>query len=54
MKNPYALLFATLFCLGLLAVYLAPQAFRRGDLGWFFFLLIAAVIFFKRIQGKRS
>jgi hypothetical protein len=54
MKNPYALLFATLLCLGLLALYLAPQALHRGNVALFFVLLAAALIFFNRLHGKRS
>jgi hypothetical protein len=54
MKNPFALLAATLLCLGILALYLAPQALHRGNITLFFVLIIAAVIFFNRLQGKRS
>jgi hypothetical protein len=53
MKNPVALWAATLLCLGILALCLAPQAFHRGNLGLFIVLLVVAVIFSKRLQ-KRS
>jgi asparagine N-glycosylation enzyme membrane subunit Stt3 len=53
MKNLYALLFATFFCLGILALYLAPQALHRGNLALFFVLIIAAMILFNRLQDKR-
>ena len=52
--KPYALLFATFFCLGILALYLAPQALNRGNVMLFFVLMIAAMILFNRLQGKRS
>jgi len=54
MKNPFALLAATLLCLGILALYLAPQAFHRGNIALFFVLIIIALIFWNRLQGKRS
>ena len=54
MKNPYALLGVILFSLGLLALYLAPKALHRGNVGLFLVLIVAAVIFWNRLQGKRS
>ena len=54
MKNPFALLAASLVCLGILALYLAAQAFHRGNIALFFVLIIIALIFWNRLQGKRS
>lgn len=54
MKDPWAMIAATFLCLGVLAVTMAPEAYRRGDLLGSFVLLIAAVLFFNRWQGKRS
>jgi hypothetical protein len=54
MKNPFALFAATLVCLGILALYLAPQAFHRGNIMLFVVLIVAALIFFRRLQGKLS
>ncbi len=54
MKNPFALLGATFLCLGILALYPAPQALHRGNIALFFILLIIALIFWNRLQGKRS
>lgn len=54
MKNSYAFLTATFLCLAILALYLAPQALHRGDIALFFVLIITALIFWNRLQGKRS
>jgi hypothetical protein len=54
MKDPRVLFAATFLCLGILALTLAPRAYLRGDLLGGFVLLIAAVLFFNRWQGKRS
>ena len=54
MKDPRVLFAAIFLCLGILALTLAPRAYLRGDLGCGFVLLIAAVLFFNRWQGKRS
>jgi hypothetical protein len=54
MKDPFALFAATLLCLGILALYLAPQALHRGNIMLFIVLIVAALIFFGRLQGKHS
>jgi hypothetical protein len=54
MKDPRVLFTATFLSLGILAVAMAPRAYLRGDLIGGFTLLIAAVLFFNRWQGKRS
>jgi len=54
MKNPYILIPVTFTCLALLALYLAPQAYHRDDLAGGFILLVIAMIFFKRVQSRRS
>jgi len=54
MKNPYALFAAILFVLAVYALWAAPQALHRGNLALFFVLVFAALIFFNRVQGKRS
>jgi NADH:ubiquinone oxidoreductase subunit 3 (subunit A) len=53
-KNPYTLLAIIFLCLGVPALYLAPQALHRGNRGLSFILIIMALIFFSRLQGKRS
>jgi uncharacterized membrane protein len=55
MKNPNTLFATILFVLGIFALFkLAPQALHRGNLALFFVLIIAALIMFNRLQGKRS
>ena len=55
MKNPYALFAAILLVLAVYALFwAAPQALHRGNLALFFVLIVAALIFFNRLQGKRS
>ncbi len=54
MKNPFSFLAVIFLCLGVLALYLAPQALHRGNIALFFVLIIAALIFWNRLQGKRS
>jgi NADH:ubiquinone oxidoreductase subunit 3 (subunit A) len=54
MKNRFSLLAVIFLCLGFLALYLAPQALHRGNIALFFVLIIAALIFWNRLQGKRS
>jgi uncharacterized membrane protein len=54
MKNPYALFATILLVLGIYALWAAPQALHRGNLMLFFVLIIAALIMFNRLQGKRS
>ncbi len=54
MKNPYLLIPVTFLCLAILALYLVPEAFHRGDRAGSFILLVIAMIFFKRVQSRRS
>jgi tetratricopeptide (TPR) repeat protein len=54
MKNPYFLFGAILLVLAVYALWAAPQALHRGNLTLFFVLIVAALIFFNRLQGKRS
>lgn len=54
MKNSYAFLTATFLCLVILALYLVSQALPRGDITLFLVLIITALIFWNRLQEKRS
>jgi lipopolysaccharide export LptBFGC system permease protein LptF len=54
MKNLSSPLAVIFLCLGILALCLAPQALHRGDMLSSFVLIIIALIFWNRLQGKRS
>ena len=55
MKNPYALFTAILLVLAVYALFwAAPHALHRGNLMLFFVLIVGALVFFNRLQGKRS
>jgi Na+/melibiose symporter-like transporter len=54
MNNPYTLFAAILLALAAYALWAAPQALHRGNVALFFVLIVAALIFFNRLQGKRS
>jgi lipopolysaccharide export LptBFGC system permease protein LptF len=48
-------LFAAVFvCLTAFAIYRAQQAYHRGELMWAFILMVAAVLFWKSLQRRRS
>jgi hypothetical protein len=54
MKNPFLLFSIILLCLAGYALYAAQDAFHRGERGLSFILIFIALIFWNRLQGKRS
>ena len=54
MKNPFFVFSIILFCLAGYALYAAQDAFHRGERALSFVLIFIALIFFNRLQGKRS
>jgi hypothetical protein len=54
MKNPFALFAIILSCLAVYALYASHGAYQRDERMAGFVLLIIAMIFLNRLQGKRS
>jgi hypothetical protein len=54
MKNPFVLFSVILFFLAIYALYASNSAAQRGERATAFILLWIAMIFFNRLQGKRS
>jgi hypothetical protein len=54
MKNPFVLFSVILFFLAIYALYASAGATQRGERALAFILLWIAMIFFNRLQGKRS
>jgi len=54
MRRSLPLFVAVFVCLTAFAIYGAQQAFHRGELMWFFILMIAAALFWKTLQRTSS
>ena len=52
MKNPFFVFSIILVCLAGYALYAAQDALHRGERGLAFIMIIIAMIFWKKVQGK--
>jgi lipopolysaccharide export LptBFGC system permease protein LptF len=54
MKRSLPLFVAVFVFLTAFAIYLSQRAYHRGELMWAFILMIAAVLFWKALQKKKT